>query len=282
MKLAFSTNAFTRFPLAEAIAAIKEAGFAGVEILADVPHAYPEQIDAAFTSTVAKALETSGLAVSNINCNCSFGYWKDAPPEPYFEPSLISPNQRHREDRARLIVKTIDFARDIGARNLSITSGRTLGSMSPAKAAEQFKAAILPILDHADAKGVDVGIECEPGLFLEWAEELRYWIDLLDHPRFGANFDIGHSQVMGESLSGVVKLLGDRIWNLHVEDIPGRKHYHMIPGEGTLDWVGLRDALWDIGYERFATVELYTHTEDPHAAARKSFEFLSRLVGPAS
>ena len=44
MKLAFSTNAFTRFPLLDAIAAIGEAGFAGVEILADVPHAYPDQI----------------------------------------------------------------------------------------------------------------------------------------------------------------------------------------------------------------------------------------------
>jgi len=279
MKLAFSTNAFTRFPLADAIAAIKEAGYAGVEILADVPHAYPEQIDSAFTSAVAKSLETSGLEVSNINCNCSFGYWKDAPPEPYFEPSLISPNKQHRDDRARLIMKTLDFARDIGARNISITSGRTLGSMTPAKAADQFKTEILPILDHANANGVDVGIECEPGLFLEWTEELRQWIDQLCHPRLGANLDIGHSQVLGESIPGAVRLLAERIWNLHVEDIPGRKHYHMIPGEGTLDWVGLRDALWDIKYDRFATVELYTHTEDPHGAARRSYEFLSRLFG---
>ena len=33
----------------------------GVEILADVPHAYPEQIDTTLTSAVAKALEASGL-----------------------------------------------------------------------------------------------------------------------------------------------------------------------------------------------------------------------------
>ena len=46
MKLAFSTNAFTRFSLRDAIVAIKEAGYAGVEILADVPHAYPGNIDA--------------------------------------------------------------------------------------------------------------------------------------------------------------------------------------------------------------------------------------------
>jgi sugar phosphate isomerase/epimerase len=279
MKLAFSTNAFTRFTLAEAITAIADAGFAGVEILADVPHAYPQQIDAALTSAVARAIDSSGLAVSNVNCNCSFGYWKDAPPEPYFEPSLISPNPQHRADRARMILKTLDFARDIGARNLSITSGRCLGGMPPDLAAKQFAHEIRPILDHADRVGVDLGIECEPGLFIEWVAELREWIERLDHPRFGANLDIGHSQVLGESITGVVRELGDRIWNLHVEDIPGRKHYHMIPGDGTLDWIGLRDALWGINYQRFATVELYTHTADPHTAARRSHEYLSKVFG---
>ena len=55
MKLAFSTNAYTRFSLVEALRGIKRAGFSGVEILADVPHAYPEQIDASLTASVARA-----------------------------------------------------------------------------------------------------------------------------------------------------------------------------------------------------------------------------------
>src|SRR6266436_6456664 len=114
MKLAFSTNAFTRFSLLDAIKAIKEAGYQGVEILADVPHAYPERIDAHLIGDVSRALATTGLAVSNINCNCSFGYWKDAPPEPYFEPSLISPNEVHRADRIRFILMSMDFAKAVG------------------------------------------------------------------------------------------------------------------------------------------------------------------------
>jgi sugar phosphate isomerase/epimerase len=278
MKLAFSTNAFTRFPIGDAISMIREAGFAGVEILADVPHAYPEIIDTAYTANIRKLLDTTGLAVSNVNCNCTFGYWKDAPPEPYFEPSLISPNKEHRDDRARLIAKTMDFAREIGAKNISITSGRMLGGMPPDKAARQFEIEMKPLLDHAERADVNIGIECEPGLMLEWIDELCDWIDRLGSRRLGANLDIGHSQVMGESIPDVVRKLGQRIWNLHVEDIPGRKHYHMIPGEGTLDWTGLRDALRDIKYQRFLTVELYTHTADPMTAARKSYDFLSRLI----
>ncbi len=277
MKLAFSTNAFTRFPLPDALASIRDAGFAGVEILADTPHAYPDSVDAILTANLMRMLEQTGLAVSSVNANCSFGYWKDAPPEPYFEPSLISPNPKHRADRIRLIGKTIDFAREIGAQNISITSGKCLGSMSPDKAAVQFAESIKPILDHAERAEIDVGIECEPGLFIEWAVELREWIDRLGSSRLGANLDIGHSEVLGESISKAITLLGDRIWNLHVEDIPNRKHYHMIPGEGTIDWIGVRDALWAIKYDRFVTVELYTHTADPMTAARKSHQFLSHL-----
>ena len=276
MKLAFSTNAYTRFPLLDALQGIKQAGFAGVEILADVPHAYPPQITPQLTASVVAALEKTGLAVSNVNCNCSFGYWKDAPPEPYFEPSLISPNPAYRADRAAMIVKTLEFARDIGAQNISITSGRTLGGMPPAKAAKQFAESIRPILDRADALGVNIGIECEPGLFLEYIAELREWIERLGHPRFGANLDIGHSVVIGESIAEVVAMLKGRIWNMHVEDLPGRKHYHMIPGEGTLDWDTLKTALQQIQYDRFLTVELYTHTEAPQEAAEKSYEFLHR------
>jgi sugar phosphate isomerase/epimerase len=276
MKLAFSTNAFTRFSLIEALRAIRGAGFEGVEILADVPHAWMDSWSSGQTDEVRRELDKLGLKVSNINANCSFGYWRHAPPEPYFEPSLISPILAYRQDRTRLILKTLEFARAVGAQNVSITSGRMLGGMPPLAAARQFEESMKPILVKADELGVNVGIECEPGLFLEFATELKEWIDRLKHPRFGANLDIGHSQVLGESIPECVKMLGPKIWNLHVEDIPGRKHYHMIPGEGTLDWKGLRDSLKAIGYQRYLTVELYTHTANPQEAAQKSYAFLSK------
>jgi sugar phosphate isomerase/epimerase len=277
MKLAFSTNAYTKHSLTDALRGIKRAGFAGVEILADTPHAYPDAIDVTLTNDVKRELESLGLAVSNINVNCSFGYWKDAPPEPYFEPSLISPNPQHRADRTRLILKALQFAKDVGAANVSITSGRMLGGMPPEPAAKQFAESIRPILDRADQLNVDVGIECEPGLYLEYVAELREWIDRLGHRRLGANLDVGHSQVIGESIPDAVKLLNNRIWNLHVEDIPGRKHYHLIPGQGTLDWQCLKRALVEVNYQRFLTVELYTHWQNPQEAADQSYQFLSRI-----
>ncbi|HLL89015.1 MAG TPA: sugar phosphate isomerase/epimerase family protein, partial [Tepidisphaeraceae bacterium] len=213
--------------------------------------------------------------VSNVNCNCSFGYWKDAPAEPYFEPSLISPDPRHRADRAALILRTLDFAKAVGTANVSITSGRLLGGMPPARAERQFAESMKPILDRAESLGIDVGIELEPGLYLEWVDELLDWIGRLGSKRFGANLDVGHSVVMGEDVSAAVTKLAGRIWNLHVEDLPGRKHYHLVPGTGTFPWPQLKRALEAIRYDRYLTVELYTMTADPQAAADESYRFLS-------
>ncbi|HEX4056107.1 MAG TPA: sugar phosphate isomerase/epimerase family protein [Tepidisphaeraceae bacterium] len=279
MRLAFSTNAYTRFSLQQALRGIRVARFEAVEILADVPHAYPASISPEQAETVVGDLRRLGLAVSNVNANCSFGYWKDAPPEPYFEPSLISPNPQHRHDRIELIGRAMQFAKTVGARNISITSGRMLGGMSPTYADRQLEESLKDVLDLADRFGIDVGIECEPGLFIEYVTELRDWIDRLGHRRLGANLDIGHCQVIGESIPTAIHLLGDRIWNLHVEDIPGRKHYHLIPGEGSIDWQAVKSALQAINYDRYLTVELYTHTEDPQSAAEKSFAFLDNIFG---
>ncbi|MDP9174524.1 MAG: sugar phosphate isomerase/epimerase [Planctomycetota bacterium] len=277
MQLAFSTNAFTRFSLYDALREIRAAGFAGAEILADLPHAYPAGTSRPQAYFVADELRRQGLVVSNINANCSFGYWADAPAEPYFEPSLISPNPRHRLDRLALLHNAMYFAQAVGARNISITTGRMLAGMPPERATKQFEESILAVLALADQFNINVGIECEPGLFVEYVAELRDWIDRLDHPRLGANLDIGHCQVIGESIPAAIELLADRIWNIHVEDIPGRKHYHLIPGEGTIDWASVKSALKAIDYRPFLTVELYTHTANPRYAAEQSYRFLSKL-----
>ena len=282
MKLAFSTNAFTRFSLKEAVEAIAGAGFSGIEILADAPHAYPPAFSKTDRAELRRLLEAKSLVVSNVNANCSFGYWKDAPPEPYFEPSLISPNPKHRRDRSALILQTLELAHDIGARNISITTGRCLGEMTPERAATQFVEEICPILDRADALGIEVGIELEPGLFLEFVTELRHWIGKLNHPRFGANLDIGHSVVNGERIDEAIQTLAGRIWNMHVEDLPGRKHYHQVPGTGSLDWPLLTRSLAAIDYDRCVTVELYTQTLSPKAAAIESYAFLSRYFAGTS
>lgn len=277
MQLAFSTNAFVRHPLTDALKRIRQAGFSAAEILADVPHAYPDTLNASQIREIVHAVEQLDLRISNINANCTFGYFRDPPPEAFFEPSLISSNRLWREDRLRMIGRAMELGHALGCPNISITSGRLLGSVNPSLARTLLTEGLRRVMDLADRHGVRVGIECEPGLCIEYGDELEEWIRRIGHPHLGANLDIGHSQVLGEDIPQTIRRLQGHIWNLHVEDIPGRKHYHMIPGDGTLNWHALRDVLAEVKYDRFITVELYTQTAQPDEAARRSHQFLSRL-----
>ncbi len=282
MKLAFSTNAFARATLSDALQAIAKVGFPAVEILADKPHWYPARYDEAEALALREQLESLHLEVSNVNANCTFGYWSDAPPEPFFEPSLISPDAKLRGDRIAMILNTLWFAKTIGAENISITSGKALPTMAPDKALRQLRESLKPVLETAEKLKIRVGIESEPGLFIEWAAELRDLIDRSGSKMLGANLDIGHSVVIGEEIggpTGVVKLLEGRIWNCHVEDLLGRKHYHLIPGTGNMNWLAIKAALEAVHYDRHVTVELYTYPDRPVEAAEASLGFLGAIFG---
>jgi sugar phosphate isomerase/epimerase len=127
--------------------------------------------------------------------------------------------------------------------------------------------------------GVRVGVEYEPGLLVERAEELARVIERVGSPLLGANLDIGHSWLDGESPESAVNTLAGRIWNVHLEDIAGRKHFHLIPGEGDLPFQRYLKALTASGYDGFYTVELYTYTQTPEDAGRRALDYMRRLAG---
>ena len=67
MKLAFSTNAFKKYSLEESIRLIKEIGYEGVEILCDVPHAYPPQLKEEDILSIEETVSKNNIEISNLN-----------------------------------------------------------------------------------------------------------------------------------------------------------------------------------------------------------------------
>lgn len=67
IRLAFSTNAYKKNTLEEAIASIGAIGYRGVEIMADVPHAYPPRLPHEKLEAVRRQIAAPGMAASNVN-----------------------------------------------------------------------------------------------------------------------------------------------------------------------------------------------------------------------
>jgi sugar phosphate isomerase/epimerase len=277
MKLSFSTNAFVRFSVPEAIEIIAGAGYSGVEILADVPHLYPFSTTAAELAAIVSSVEKNRITVANINANTAMGYYGMKFWEPLFEPSLANPEQDARKWRIEFTKECIDIARFLSCRNVSVTSGRMVPEVRPQKSLALLRQSLLEIVEYATVRDVRVGMEYEPGLLIERAEELAGLILEMGSENFGANLDLGHSHLVGETPSHVAEMLGSRIFHIHLEDINNRKHYHLIPGEGDIDFEDIFRALSGIDYDGFVTVELYTYPENPGQAAEKAFKYLKNI-----
>jgi fructoselysine 3-epimerase len=277
--LAFSTNAYTKFTLPEACDRIAAAGYRAVEILADEPHAYPPRYSNHEAQRLRERLASLNLAPVAVNANTAMGYFKPLPTELTFEPSLISLDEVRREDRLSIIRQAMALANRLGAPVVTITTG------CPPKGepAEVLWGRLVEGLNHvvhaADLAGMDVAIEPEPGQFIETAAALKQLLDEVDHPRLGANLDIGHAWCAGDDPATAVRLLAGRLMHLHLEDIKDRRHYHLIPGLGEIDFAGVRAALKEVGYARAAAVELYTYKDEPDRAAREAYAALAPVFG---
>ena len=278
VKLAFSTNAYTRHALPDAIESIADHGYAGVEILGDEPHAYFPAFDDADEERLVAALDKTGIAVSNINANTATGYYDDAPPSSFFDPSVVTADDADREWRIEYTKRAIDLAALIGAPAVCLATGRPLPGTPPERAHEHLRDSLDSILDYAEEYDVGVGIEYEPELLVECTEEVLALIDDIGRDSLGINLDVGHAAVYGEDPAEAIRRSAGHVTGVHLEDIVGGirgKHYHRIPGEGDLDFRAIFDALDDIGYDGFATLELYTYPDRPDEAAREAYEALS-------
>jgi len=274
MKLSFSTNAFVRYSIFEAIERIAAIGYQGVELLADAPHLYAPSVTESDLKKIAELLNQNGLKVANINANTAMGYYGMRFWEPLFEPSVANPDSAARRWRIDYSKKCIDMARVLGSPSVSLTSGRMVSGITPQEGLNLLEESLRELLEYAEKLEVRLGIEYEPGLLIECCEELLSLFEKMDSPYLGANLDLGHSHLLGEDHEEVIGLLSDRIFHVHIEDIRHKKHYHLIPGLGEVDCAALMSCLKKYAYEGFITVELYTYPHQPEAAARESLSYL--------
>lgn len=274
MRLAYSTNAFTRTDLVSAIRSVAQLGYTGVEILCDRPHWFPGEVTDQAIDDVARLLSDLNLAVSNLNANTANGYYTPAPPENVFEPALSNPDPKLRRWRVDYTVEALRIAARLNARAVSVTAGHPRPGVLPDASLDYLVEGLKPVCEAAARYGVKVGIEYEPGLLVERAVELAEVIERVGSPDLGANLDIGHSYLDGEVPEDTVALLAGRIWNVHVEDIRKRKHFHLVPGDGDLPFRRYFDALRRAAYDGFLTVELYSFPDQPLEVGRRALQYL--------
>ncbi|MCX5683996.1 MAG: sugar phosphate isomerase/epimerase [Planctomycetota bacterium] len=272
MQLAFSTNAFKQVSLEESLRQIAACGYAGVEIMADVPHAYPPHMDARRRKAVVDLCKDLRLAITNLNAFTLFALGDT------WHPSWIEPEAEPRLRRYEHTLNAIRLARDLRAPGISLEPGGPLpAGMSRADAMDLYRDGLRRMLPEAEACGVNLLVEPEPHLLIERPEEFEELLAGLSHPRLALNFDIGHFFCVGVDPADAVRRLAPHIRHVHLEDIaPSREHRHLVPGRGAIDLESTLGALADVGYNGWVTVELYPYEAQARDVAEEAIKYLSK------
>ncbi len=277
MKISYSTNGFIEYSVFEAIERIADIGYEGVELLADSPHLYADYLSTQDLEKLKGFIGRTELKVANINPNTAMGWYGRDFWEPLFEPSLANPDKELRHWRVEYSKKCVDLADWVGADCISVTSGRCAPDFDPKTSMGFLLESLRELVEYAEERSIRIGIEYEPGLLVERYEELAIVLEKLPSRWLGANLDLGHSHVLGEDPARVIESLGHKIFHVHLEDIRDRKHYHLVPGTGDMNFPELLRILCNSGYSGFATVELYTYLRCPEEVARQALKFLTDI-----
>jgi sugar phosphate isomerase/epimerase len=275
--LAFSSNAFKKNTLEEAVEAIARVGYRGVELMADVPHALPADMPAERIAKLKSRLDALGLTVSNVNAFTLFACGDT------YHPTWIEDDPGKRQTRIDHTLKTISLAREFGAKTISLQPGGPLigTTISRELAAERFAEGLRQVVPAAKAAGIILAIEPEPGLFIENSGEYiefknRYF---RDEPTVRMNCDIGHLFCVGDDPAEVIRGLPQQIAHVHLEDIgANRVHQHLTPGKGAIDFPKIFQALADIDYKGRVTVELYPYETTAAGVAKAAWDHLRPML----
>src|SRR5919198_1074078 len=296
MKLAFSTNAFKKYTLVESIRLIREIGYDGVEIMCDIPHAYPSCLDENDILSIEETLSKNNIEISNLNAFTLYAI------NDVYHPSWIETDDQLRELRIGHTINCLCLARKIGAKNISTEPGGPIEvgnknlrvrrkngnddnnsnnhvSYDIGALQQLFIDGIGRCLKVAEKYGVKILVEPEPGLLLENSEQFLRFIKNINSEYVGLNFDMGHFFCVGEDPAQLIYNLSEHIGHFHLADIAHtRVHNHLIPGQGAIDFRTIFKAINQINYDGFITVELYPYQDDPVYAARVSHRYLTNII----
>jgi protein FrlC len=274
MKLSFNTWVYSSFPiwvpaypLEETIRRIARIGYDGIEIGAAAPHAFPAYLSAERRRDIKRVLVDNNLAVSAML------------PAPGGGPgfNVASPLREERRAAIEQYKEVAQLCSDLGGSILLYVAGWVIYGTEWKQAFEWSREALVEIGQAAADLGMTVVIEQNPadGNLLESIDDGIEMMRAVDAPNVKLMFDTIHAMYRNEVPTDYVYRMGPDLRYVHISDVD-----RLPPGQGRGDFIGLVQALKDIGYDGWLSMEIgfnYRNAQ-PDKFAREAYEYFKPLI----
>ena len=173
--------------------------------------------------------------------------------------SLISDDAAVRQKTQTHLADAIKAGADAGARLIAGPLYCPVGYLpGRRRTADEWNRAIEAYQMAGDtlaANGVTLAIEPLnrfETFFLNTAADAAALAAAVDHPNVGILFDTFHANIEEKDVAAGYRTIGRHLKHVHTcENDRG------IPGSGHVDWPGVRQALTDVGYDGWLTIESF-------------------------
>ena len=275
MLLGYNTNGWAHHDPLEALALLAEIGYQSVAITLDhgtlnpFDERLPRQIDAV----------RDLLARYDLRSVVETGARYLLDPRTKHEPTLVSAAADARARRGDFLCRAIDVAAALSSDCVSLWAGVVRDSADAETVWQRLVTGLEPVLAHAQNRGVTIGFEPEPGMFVDTLERFAELSVRVPHERLQLTLDVGHLHCLGEvPLADQIARFAPQIVNIHLEDMRAGVHEHLMFGEGEIDFPPVIAALHLAGYDGGVHVELSRHSHAAVEAARQAYAFLAPLL----
>jgi len=193
-------------------------------------------------------------------------------------PTLLTGDPAARRARIGFLRHAIDVAEALGSDCMSFWSGAADDEPDEEVAWDRLVDAIEPVVEYARKREVVLGFEPEPGMFVDTMNRYDELVERIDSPHFLLTLDLGHLHCLGETpIEDYVRRYGEKIVNMHIEDMRTGVHEHLMFGEGEMNFRPIFEALDEIDFQGGLHVELSRHSHVGPAAAAEAMQFLRKI-----
>ena len=269
MKLAICNETFQDWPFDKAFAFARDCGYTGIEFAPFTIHKDARQITAAQRKAIREQVARAGLETVGL-------HWLLAFTDGYY---LTSPDPQVRRRTADYLGELAHLCRDLNGSILVLGSPKQR-NLLPGVTHDEALEYAAEVLRAADPAFRDCGVTLavEPlgpaeGDFLLTADQGVQLVRMVGSPHCRLHLDVKAMASEGTPIGDIIRHHAADLAHFHANDANRRG-----PGMGDTDFMPILQALREIHYQGWISVEVFDYTPGVEALARDSIAYLQTCL----
>ncbi len=269
LRHAICNEIFQGRSFAQAAKAIREAGYAGIEIAPFTLAADPASLAPAARRELRDILASEDIEFAGM-------HWLLAAPKGLH---VTTPDRALRERSWDYLRRIIDLCSDFGGGVLVFGSPKqrsATGGLTPAQAARNLAEGLAEIAPYAAERGASVLLEAlspDQTEVVTTLDEAAAIVREIGHPGVQMVFDTHNAVAEVEPHEVLLDRHFDLVRHVHVNEMDGRQ-----PGSGSYDFRPVLEVLDRRGYTGWVSLEVFDLAGDAAEIAAGSLQYLEAVA----